>query len=154
MFIQRTLSRRGPGYALTSPKTRRGIRNIVLTGTLISELKQLRIHQIEEKLAAGGNYIDEDFVFAGHTGQPLDERNIIRRHFKPLLERSGISTRVRLYDLRHTCATLMLRAGVNPKVVSERLGHADITLTLNTYSHVLPEMQQNAVARLDVLFGN
>ena len=102
----------------------------------------------------GPAYESHDLVFATATGQPLDENNLARRHFKPILRRAGLPGNVRLYDLRHTCATLLLAAGENPKVVSERLGHANITLTLDTYSHVLPTLQQGAAERLEaVLFA-
>ncbi|HEX8653193.1 MAG TPA: tyrosine-type recombinase/integrase [Pyrinomonadaceae bacterium] len=80
-------------------------------------------------------------------------RNLIRRHFRPILKRPKLSASLRLYDLRHLCATLLLAAGENPKVVSERLGHASIVLTLDTYSHVLPSMQQAATGKLEsILF--
>jgi integrase len=76
------------------------------------------------------------------------------RHFKPILKRASLSESFRLYDLRHTCATLLLAANEHPKIVSERLGHATITLTLDTYSHVLPSMQQAASDKLErVLYG-
>ena len=70
--------------------------------------------------------------------------NIVQKHFKPILERANLPTTLRLYDLRHSCATLLLAANENPKVVSERLGHSSITLTMDTYSHVLPDLQQGA----------
>ena len=80
-------------------------------------------------------------------------KNLTRRHFRPLLEKAELPT-IRLYDLRHTMATLLLLAGENPKVVSERLGHASVTLTLDTYSHVLPTMQETATEKLEkMLFG-
>ncbi|MFP5265582.1 MAG: tyrosine-type recombinase/integrase [Blastocatellia bacterium] len=78
-------------------------------------------------------------------------RNILRRHFKPILKEAKLSTALNLYSPRHSCATLLLTAGVNPKIVSERLGHASIVLTLDTYSHVLPSMQQAAVDKLETL---
>lgn len=78
-------------------------------------------------------------------------RNLMRRHFRPTLLRAEIPTALRLYDLRHSCATLLLAANEHPKVVSERLGHASITLTLDTYSHVLPSMQQAASDKLEKL---
>jgi integrase len=78
----------------------------------------------------------------------------VRRHLKPILKRAKLASDVRFYDLRHTCATLLLAAGENPKVVSERLGHASITLTLDTYSHVLPGMQEEASLKLEgIIFG-
>jgi integrase len=82
---------------------------------------------------------------------PLDSQNVNFQYFKPLLKKAGLPLTIRLYDLRHTCATLLLAAGEHPKVVSERLGHASVILTLDTYSHVLPTMQQAATDRLDSL---
>ena len=75
--------------------------------------------------------------------------NVVQKHFKPILERANLPTTLRLYDLRHSCATLLLSANENPKVVSERLGHSSITLTMDTYSHVLPDMQQGASDKLE-----
>ncbi len=80
-------------------------------------------------------------------------KNLTRRHFHPLLKAAELLV-IRLYDLRHTMATLLLLAGENPKIVSERLGHASITLTLDTYSHVLPNMQETATEKLEkLMFG-
>ena len=85
---------------------------------------------------------------------PLDWKVLVRRHFKRIVQRAGVPP-IRPYDLRHTCATLLLGAGVNVKVVSERLGHASAALTLDVYSHVLPDMQQRAADQLeDLLFGD
>lgn len=77
----------------------------------------------------------------------------VNRHFKPLLKNAGLPN-IRLYDLRHTCATLLLAAGENPKIVSERLGHASVTLTLDTYTHVLPTMQEKAAEKLEGMLFN
>jgi len=79
---------------------------------------------------------------------PLNPPNVTR-HFKRILEKAKIRTSIRLYDLRHTTATLFLQAGINPKIVSERLGHSTITLTLDVYSHVLPNMQKDATDQLE-----
>lgn len=89
-------------------------------------------------------------MFATRNGAPLDYRVVVRRHFKPLLKAAGLS-KMRPYDLRHSCATLLLSAGENVKVVSERLGHASAALTLDVYSHVLPDMQQRAAERLETI---
>ena len=97
----------------------------------------------------GPAWRDLGLVFAEENGEPLHASNLTARHFKPALKAAGLPATVRLYDLRHTCATLLLQAGVNPKVVAERLGHASVTLTLDTYSHVLPTMQAQAAAALD-----
>jgi integrase len=81
----------------------------------------------------------------------LNAANITLRIFKPALKRAGIRQSIRLYDLRHTTATLLLQAGVNPKIVSERLGHSTAMLTLDVYSYVLPNMQQSASEHLEAM---
>lgn len=81
----------------------------------------------------------------------LKRANLTNRNFKPALKRAGLPESIRLYDLRHSCATLLLAAGENPKIVSERLGHASVAITLDTYSHVLPSMQQGAADKLEIM---
>jgi integrase len=122
-------------WKLQDPKTSKSRRSIPVPNSIIRILKSHRVKQSEEKLSAE-EYTDQDFVFANEVGEPLDEKNVVRRHFKPLLAKAGLPADIRLYDLRHTCATLLLSRGENPKIVSERLGHASVTLTLDTYSHV------------------
>ncbi len=90
-------------------------------------------------------------MFATHTGRPLIARNMFRE-YKTLLRRAGLPD-IRFHDLRHTAATLMLLQGVPIKVVQERLGHSQISLTLGTYSHVLPSMDQDAADKMDALLG-
>jgi len=75
-------------------------------------------------------------------------QNVVNRNFKPLLRKAGLPN-TRFHDLRHTCATLMLSQGVNPKVAQERLGHTDIAVTMNTYSHVLSDMQSVAATAIE-----
>jgi integrase len=87
-----------------------------------------------------------DLVLCSEQGRPHSLPNPTYRYFRPVLEKAELP-RIRLYGLRHSCATLLLTAEENPKVVSERLGHSTIVLTLDTYSHVLPTMQQQATAR-------
>ncbi len=87
-------------------------------------------------------------MFASETGEPLNRRYLTSRRFKALLKRAGLPE-VRFHDLRHTCATLLLSKNVNPKIVSEMLGHASIAITLDTYSHVLPNMRDQAAAAME-----
>jgi len=88
------------------------------------------------------------------TTNPLREHNVIVRHFKPILKRAGLPLSIRLYDLRHSCATVLLEAGTHPKVVADRLGHSSVMLTLDTYSHVTPTLQQNASLKIaNMIFG-
>ena len=148
LSVKRTVTPKGE---FQEPKTARSRRSIRLLPSVIQALRSHRIHQAEWRLKQGEAYVNKDLVFASETGQPLNERNLVNRHFKPILRAAGLPETLRLYDLRHTCATLLLAAGENPKVVSERLGHASVTLTLDTYSHVLPDMQQAAADKLEAL---
>ena len=149
--VNRTLTRIAGNWSIEEPKTSRSRRTIPIPISVVEHLKDFKKEQAAEILQAKV-YANHGFVFAGKTGDPLDERNIVNRHFKPLLKSAGLPI-IRLYDLRHTCATLLLSAGENPKVVSERLGHASVTLTMDTYSHVLPDMQEAATKKLeDMLF--
>lgn len=97
----------------------------------------------------GSLWEENGLVFRSVTGTPLRRYNLVPRSFKPLLERAGLSRSVRFHDLRHTAATLLLSKGVNPKVVQEMLGHSTVTITLDTYSHVLPDMQERAVSAME-----
>ncbi len=145
--VQRVVVRHGGAWQFAEPKTPRSRGTMPLPGTVAARLRE---HYLASPFKA-----PDDLVFPGNEGQPLDEHNLARRHFKPLVKAAKLPERLRLYDLRHTCATLLLVRGVNPKIVSERLGHASITLTLNTYSHVLPNMEQEAAGHLEaVLFGS
>jgi integrase len=107
------------------------------------------LHQ-HRKLALAGGMADAP-VFHDTLGKHLRNGNVTKRSFKLILERAGLPE-IRLYDLRHTCATLLLLANVPAKVVSERLGHASVTITLNVYSHILPDMQRQAADALHKVF--
>jgi integrase len=93
---------------------------------------------------------DHALVFANEIGKPLDAGNLLRRDYWCALAKAGIP-RCRFHDLRHTCATLLLQQGVHAKVVSELLGHSSIGMTLDIYSHVIPDMQQHAVSAMDAV---
>jgi integrase len=92
-------------------------------------------------------------LFASRSGGLVLKSNLIQRYWKPLLASANLPTSLRLYDLRHTCATLLLSGGVNVKVVSERLGHSTVELTLKHYSHVLPSMQELAQSTIEAILG-
>ncbi|MNR86726.1 putative prophage phiRv2 integrase [compost metagenome] len=149
--VQRVLVRVKGGWRFTEPKTSRSRRTIPLPTSLVRALSEYKHEQAAQIIAAGSTYQRLDLVFANRVGAPLDENNLVKRHFKPIVKAAALPTSLRLYDLRHSCATLLLAAGENPKVVSERLGHASITLTLDTYSHVLPTMQQGAAEKLEAM---
>ncbi len=151
--INRSLSRPGGKWVLVPPKTQKARRTISVPSAVMSDLREQKENQNEEKNnLKNKTYNDHGFVFATKTGEPFSDRNIISRYFKPLLKAEGLPD-IKLYGLRHTCITLLLSAGENIKVVSERIGHADVSLTLRTYAHVLPNMQQEATSKLEkILF--
>ena len=95
-----------------------------------------------------GLWQEHGLVFPSQVGTPIGGRNL-NRSFKRHLERAGLPRRFRFHDLRHTCATLLFKQGVNPKFVQELLGHGDVSLTLNVYSHVLPDMGDQAAVAMD-----
>ncbi len=110
--VQRALvwSRNGAGWTFTPPKTTRSRRNIPLPVSVVSTLASHKRQQSEERLKVGAAYQNHDLVFASREGTPIMMRNLLRRHFKPILKRAKISQNIRLYDLRHSCATLLLAA--------------------------------------------
>jgi integrase len=134
------------------PKTAKSRREIHLSALAVAALRRHRVAQLQERLHAGGLWEDHDLVFANERGRPLDGNNFRQRTFGRLLEEAGLPV-IRFHDLRHTAATLLLSAGVNVKLISEMLGHADITTTLRTYSHVLPGMGQQAADVMDGLLA-
>ena len=143
--------RDGSGLQFVTPKGGKG-RTIRLPVRTVEALKAHRARQAEEKLKAGSLYEDSGLVFATEVGTPLEPSNIDRRSFKPLLEKAGLPD-MRFHDLRHTCATVLLSEGVNAKFVQELLGHADIKLTLGTYSHFLPSMGDQTAAAMENALG-
>lgn len=151
VIVRRALVTLKGKHTFAEPKTARSRRTIPISASMVKDLQQHKADQAVERATAGACWEDGDLVFASGDGTPLNERNLVQRHFKPILEAAGLPKKVRMYDLRHTCATLLLSQEVNPKVVSERLGHASITLTLDTYTHVLPTMQREAADKLDAL---
>ncbi len=102
-------------------------------------------------LSTGAYYARNDLVFATDEGQPIRYGNLTKRHFHKILKTAKLGHH-RLYSLRHSCATLLLASGENMKVIQERLGHADVNLTLSTYSHVLDGMQAQASDKLETMF--
>lgn len=131
------------------PKSARSRRTIRMPTVVVIAMKAHRKGQLEERLAAGGAWQDAGLVFTSPIGTPLDPRNVTRE-FHAMLTAAHVP-RVRFHDLRHTAATLLLAQGVDPRTIMETLGHSQISLTLNTYSHVLPALQADAAAKLDAI---
>ncbi len=138
--VRRKAVRATGGWVYGPPKTSKGRRTVDLPQGIVALLAALPRHY--------------EHVFHNADGDPPNLRGVVTEH-KSTLERAGIDPAVRLYDLRHTHATLLLLAGVHPKIVSERLGHSTINITLDTYSHVLPGMQKESAQKLNaMLFEN
>lgn len=141
------------GWEFAEPKTQKSRRTIPLPAYLMQKFQEHRREQLEYLMKHRDKYQNKyNLVFMSEVGTPVSLHNLERRHYKPLLEKAELPD-IRLYDLRHSCATLLLVAGENPKVVAERLGHSNIVLTLQTYTHVLPTMQQAATDRLEGILG-
>jgi integrase len=137
---------------LAATKTKRSRRRIDLSAGSVAALKAHRKRQLEERMQKVGLWQDHGLVFPSTIGTPLSHRNVVRS-FKALLKRAGLPVDTRLYDLRHTCATLLLDANVHPKYVQELLGHASISQTLDTYSHVLKGMDGGIGGAMDEALG-
>lgn len=134
------------GYEVqySEPKTAKGRRMVALDVQTVKALREQRERQLLERALWGDAYEDEDLVFAKENGTPLHPDSFSDAFFRHA-NAAGLP-RIRFHDLRHTHATLALAAGIHPKVVSERLGHASITITLDTYSHAIPAMQETAAS--------
>jgi integrase len=146
--VTSTLKRPKTGLTLSArTKTRTSRRRITLTAEAVAALREHRARQLKERLQLGEHWTDYGLVFANPTGDPCLARSIERYSFAPLIHKAGVA-KIRFHDLRHTCATLLLLQGVNPKIVSEMLGHSTVAITLDLYSHVTPNMQRGAAAAM------
>lgn len=153
VVVRKALQRIDGANQLVDPKSNAGRRTIALPAMAVDKLRAHRTRQLEERLAAGPEWQPTiaDLVFTTATGTPLDAGNVLRT-LHGILERAGLPRR-RFHDLRHSMATALLVAGVSPRVVMEMLGHSQISLTLGTYSHVLPGLQREAADRMGALLA-
>jgi integrase len=141
-------------FTIAEVKTTYSRRNIRLTRVAIEALRAHRAHQDKQRHMLGKAWNTAlDLVFPNMHGGIMIPGNLAKRSFKKHLEAAGLSRVIRFHDLRHIAVTLLLSRGVHPKVVSEMLGHADISITLRVYAHVTPNMQEAAVQVMDGLFG-
>jgi len=140
---------KGGGFYFDKPKTAKSARMIPISRKLRDGLMAHKIHQNDERLKINKSYAAHNLVFANIVGNPYPLNNLTRRYFRPIVEKLDLDKKISLYSLRHTCATLLLIAGENPKVVADRLGHAKVNLVLDTYSHILPGIQESATKKLD-----
>jgi integrase len=136
----------GQGLVYEEPKAERSRRTLALPAQLVESLRAQRAAQLEERVAAGPLWEDNDLVFAQANGRPI-ERKSDWQAWKAILREAGVRE-VRLHDARHTAATLLLSEGVHPRVVMEVLGHAQMRTTTDTYSHVMPALGRDAADRM------
>ena len=137
------------GFTFRPPKTPKSVRAVAISPDTVDRLRGHRQQQLEERVALGPDYGGHNLVLATPLGTPIDPSNL-RRAWKAILRTAGIG-HLRFHGLRHCHASLMLQQGTHPKIVSERLGHSGVGITLNLYSHVVPGLQEQAAAGLDQL---
>ncbi len=147
VHVRRGLYRVRGEWVEGEPKSAAGKRKIALPALATAVLKEHRLAQLEARLKAGPAWEDNGLVFTTAAGRPIHPGDI-RRTLTAILGRAGLP-RIRFHDLRHSHATLLLKEGVNPRVVQERLGHSTVSMTLGTYSHVLPDLQAEAAEKLN-----
>lgn len=148
LSVSQTIQRiPGKGFVTQEPKTGRSRRSIALSPSVCILLRQRRERQQSERLLLGKAWHDDALVFGNLDGQPLDPSTLTHA-FRRIVKKAAIP-HIRFHDLRHTHATLMLKQGIHPKIVSERLGHSNIGITLDTYSHVMPGLQEAAARRFE-----
>jgi len=144
LSVRRALIPYGDGVITSEPKTAKGRRAIALDPGTIEALKAQAARQLADQEEWEGAWSDSGYVFTREDGEPYHPQSVSRSFARAM--KTAKLPEIRLHDLRHTHATLALRAGIHPKVVSERLGHATIAITLDTYSHAIPAMQEEAAA--------
>ena len=132
---------------LAEPKTARSRRTLTIPQFARDALLAHRSRQEREKAVAGNRWKETGFVFTTTIGTPLDGPTVSRQ-FRRLLEKAGFRP-MRFHDLRHVCASLLLTQGTHPRLVMEMLGHSTISVTMNTYSHVIPPLRNEVADQMD-----
>jgi integrase len=152
LHVRHGLQRIAGKLRLVEPKTRQSRRTIALPGVVTEALHHHKAVQTQERLLAGTRWQETGLVFTSTIGTPIEVGNL-RRQFWKLLDKAGLP-RMRFHDLRHSCASLLLVQGVPARVVMETLGHSNISITMDTYTHVLPELQRQAADAMDRALGD
>lgn len=136
---------------LVEPKSDRSRRTVPLPATTVRALRSHRARQLQERLLAGTRWQETGFVFTTSIGTPCDPHSV-RRRYKAALKAAGLPTQ-RFHDLRHACASFLLAQGVQPRAVMETLGHSQISLTMNTYAHVMPTLLRDAADKMEAVLS-
>lgn len=152
LTVRHAVQRVNGRLILVDPKTSLSRRVVPVPAPTLTALWAHRHRQNSDRLAAGSTWHDFGLVFVTHSGRPLEPRNINRAWYA-VRDKAGLGS-VRLHDLRHSCASFLLAAGASPRTVMKTLGHSQIGLTMNTYTHVLPDFERAAVdAAAETIFG-
>lgn len=145
IYVQRTLQE-GKFY---DPKASASRRSIDIPDFLASILKN---HKLDQMVEVYSN--EQNLIFPNEVGKPMNAQNFMQRIFKPILRLAGLPVNLRFHDLRHSYASMLIHQGANIKYVQRQLGHANIQMTLNTYSHLLPDAGKEAIGKMEHLFKN
>jgi integrase len=149
--VRRTIGRvKGKGFVESEPKSAKSRRRVSLSPIAVEALTRHREKQLADRIEKDLLPGPDSLVFGNGVGKHIEPQNLLYRSYYPLLKRAGLP-KIRFHDLRHSAATLLLSMGTHPKIVSELLGHSQIGLTLDTYSHVLPGLQKQAVDDLSAM---
>jgi integrase len=146
--VRRTLTRESGHHTLGEPKTKKSRRTVKLTGAATEVLRSHLSRQMADMDQLGDLYRDQGLVFTTDSGAPLNPSNVRNRNLRRLTRKAELPE-IRFHDLRHTCATLLLSRNVHQKIVQEMLGHSTVAITLDTYSHVLPGMGDQAATAME-----
>jgi integrase len=151
--VSQAVQRIGGKLQVTDVKTERSRRVVAIPESVVRALKTRRAQQAQERLLAGSEWKDSALAFTNPTGGPL-EPITLHRDYKRMLTAAGLPTKVRFHDLRHTAASLLLAEGVHLRVIMELLGHSSISLTANTYAHVMPAAMRDVADKMENIFAN
>ena len=153
LSVVRTLQRiYGQGLIEGQPKTPKSRRSIKLNASAVMLLLRIRKQQNEQRLSLGPIWNDTGHVFSKEDGNPIDP-DLLTHDFQNIVRKEGLP-HLTLHGLRHAHATMLLSAGIHHKIVSERLGHSTVAVTMDTYSHVLPDMQDQAAQAIEEKLGS
>jgi len=150
--VTRSLVSTRAGTRFVDPKTDESRRTVPLNDSVVRQLNAHRVRQAEYRLGMGKHWQDNDLVFPSTIGTPR-EPAVVNRALARSITAAGIDRKVRVHDLRHTCASLMIENGVPPKVVQDIMGHSSYTVTMNIYVHTNPAMLRSATDILDAAIG-
>jgi integrase len=146
--VRGSLRRTRQGLVIGTPKTAASRRKVMLSAGCVEALRRHRVRQDEERRRS--SWVETGLVFPNRSGRPVEKQHFLFREFRPLLARAGLPP-VTFHALRHTAATLLLEQGTHPKIVQELLGHSNVGMTLNRYSHVTPILMSGTAAMMDRL---